>query len=135
MIGLPDPVTDADVEEILPGIGFSPGEADRALGLGRSVDVDGVTYRFAKTGLVVAPAADATLTAEARSGRALIGWGAEPAPALTFAGCPGASDDWVVFAGGFYVTEPTCVDLTIENAAGERAELTVRIAVDVCPSS
>lgn len=132
VIGLPDGtvVADADVDELVPGVGFAPGEVARTHRLGRAVEIDGSNYRFAKLGLLVAPAADATLTVSAREGRALIGWGAAPASALVFGGCADAHVPWLVFAGGIYVTEPTCVDVTVERDTGERFDAPLGVGVD-----
>ena len=132
VIGLPEGtvVADTGVDELVPGVGFGPGEVARTHGLGRTVDIDGSDYRFAKMGLLVDPTADATLTVSARTGRALIGWGAAPAPALAFGGCADAHVDWLVFAGGIYVTEPTCVDITVERETGERFDAPIGVGVD-----
>jgi hypothetical protein len=89
---------------------------------------DGI-WRFAKQGLLVRSDAAVDLTvAPAAAGRAWIGWGspAEPASRVHVPAC-GGPYTWIVFVGGFWITQPTCVPVVV-RAGGRSA--TIRFAVD-----
>ncbi|MGC1206344.1 MAG: hypothetical protein WA880_00145 [Ornithinimicrobium sp.] len=75
---------------------------------------------FAKTGLVVRSGAVFDLIVDSDADVAMIGWGA-PADFSTMIssqGCDG--EGWIAFAGGFVVTEPMCVDLTLRSGDEEQ---------------
>ena len=100
--------------------------------------------RFAKEGLVIRRGASFDLVGPADwRGRVSVGWGssAKGSSHLRVPGCRPtgpinqphyqASDDWIAYAGGYWVAEPACVSLVVK--AGQ-AEQTVRIGVGApCP--
>jgi hypothetical protein len=75
---------------------------------------------FFKTGLLVRPGATFKLVVpEARRSMVSIQWGGGHAPKtweLTVPACPGSAR-WNVFAGGFWVEEPGCVELIVRDGA------------------
>jgi hypothetical protein len=74
---------------------------------------------FAKTGLLVRAGRAVELTVTTPG--VTIGWGS-PGPegtTIRIPACPNANG-WLAFAGGYTVTEPTCVDLTVRS--GNREE-------------
>ncbi len=113
-----DAVTGRYPRRVLEVTAFS----NRILDLGRDGE-PGTPYegfRFAKFGLVIR--ADRTLNLEivkAEPGIAVMEWGAIrdpgwPTTLLQVGPCPGDGAEWLVFAGGLWVSdEPTCVTLAI----------------------
>ncbi|MBU2668434.1 hypothetical protein KOI35_33470 [Actinoplanes bogorensis] len=86
---------------------------------------DGAGRLFAKTGLLVRAGTAVELTTTTPG--VTIGWGS-PGPegtTIRVPACPSAHE-WLAFAGGFHVTTPTCVPLTI-RANGREARATVRV--------
>ncbi len=89
---------------------------------------------FVKTGLLIRPTKAITMSvAPDLTGTVAIGWGTTraegSATTLTIPACPGrtrAAANWLVFAGGYYVAQPTCVPLVIR--AGDLT-VTARIPV------
>lgn len=99
--------------------------ADRALQTSHREDSPAPNY-FAKTGLAVGPDVAFTIQVDAPAPTAQLGWGspADFAAAMTTEGCTG--DGWTVFAGGFLVDEPRCVEITVRT---DGAEETAQIGV------
>ena len=94
--------------------------AARALQTSHREDIPPPNY-FAKTGLVVRPGVAFTITVEAPSETAQLGWGC-PAnfdSAMTTAGCAG--EGWQAFAGGFLVDELRCIEVTVTTNDNEEA--------------
>lgn len=90
---------------------------------------------FAKTGLVVSGgvASRIAVQGDGRSGLS-IGWGSPAVQTwdLTIPACP-RDASWLVFAGGFHVSEPQCAELIVHT---EGREEPVRIGIGVaCTSS
>ena len=105
----------------------------KALQASPSGESDPSAKLFAKDGLVVASGSTFTLRVpEEWMGRASIGWGS-PATrtlALYVSGCD-AGGRWLVFAGGFWVAEPSCVPVIVESP---NVEQTVMVGVGkACP--
>ncbi len=131
-----DPATVSYPRRVLDVAAF-PG---RVLDLGRDGE-PGTPYqglRFAKFGLVVRAGRALTLEiVKAEPGTAVMEWGAIrdpgwPATRLEVGPCPGDGSDWLVFAGGLWVSEePSCVTLTVSSDG--RTEQ-VRLGVEApCP--
>ncbi len=130
-----DPATVSYPRRVLDVAAF-PG---RVLDPGRDGE-PGTPYqglRFAKFGLVVRAGRALTLEiVKAEPGTGVMEWGARgpgwPATRLEVGPCPGNGSDWIVFAGGLWVSEdPTCV--TLAASSGGRTE-EVRLGVDApCP--
>jgi hypothetical protein len=99
---------------------------------------------FAKEGLLIRRGASFDLVVPPDwRGRVSVGWGssAKGSSHLRVPGCRPtgpinqphyqASDDWIAYAGGYWVAEPACVSVVVK--AGQ-AEQTVRIGVGAsCP--
>jgi hypothetical protein len=77
---------------------------------------------FAKTGLVVRAGSHFALrvAGEGAPG-AWIGWGSpgRPVTRLTVDGC-GDGRGWLAFAGGYWVTDPTCVPLIVDTGGRQQ---------------
>ncbi len=111
---------------ILPGV---------PLDLGRDGE-PGTPYeglRFAKFGLVVRPDRRVTLEiTDVDPGIAVMEWGAFreagwPTTRLEVGPCPGSGGDWIVFAGGLWVSEePTCVTVAV-GVDGRREEVEIGV--------
>jgi hypothetical protein len=76
---------------------------------------------FAKEGLLVKPgAAFELIVPDAWRGRLTIGWGGPATRTTRFivAGCPslGPQDQWLAFAGGYWVKRRACVPLIVKAA-------------------
>jgi hypothetical protein len=75
---------------------------------------------FAKTGLVVRAGVvvDVTVVDET-AGRAEVGWGSPAVPArhVRVPACP-ATEPWIAFAGGYFVTTPACVTVGVDADGG-----------------
>lgn len=101
-----------DYASILDVVALPTAEsAPRALQVGQP-ERPGLNY-FAKTGLVIRSGKALTLRVEHPPEDALIGWGVgDPGSALSTEGCDGG-DGWIAFAGGLWVREPMCVELTV----------------------
>lgn len=113
-----------------------------ALQAAPSLEADPAARLFAKDGLQIrrSMAFDLVVPDE-WVGRLLIGWGS-PAKRTTQLYVPGCqpketvnplrpTDDWIAYAGGYWVKDPACVGLTVK--AGN-AQQTVRIGVGAaCP--
>jgi hypothetical protein len=99
--------------------------ADRALQTSHREENPAPNY-FAKTGLAVRPDVAFTIEVDAPAQSAQLGWGspADFAPAMATEGCTG--DGWAVFAGGFLVYQPRCVEITVRT---DGAEETAQIGV------
>lgn len=88
-----------------------------ALQANESGEQDPSARWFAKSGLLVAPGANIMIAVpESLMGKASIGWGspATHAMALFISGCP-AGDRWLVFAGGFWVSDPACIPILVHT--------------------
>jgi hypothetical protein len=117
----------------------------RALQANQSGDSDPRAKLFAKDGLLIRRGASFDLLVpEQWRGRLLVGWGSpgKPTTHLRVPGCrptqrmPSSSrwdlsDDWLVYPGGYSVSQTACVSVLVR--AGQ-AEQTVRIGVGAsCP--
>jgi hypothetical protein len=117
----------------------------RALQANKSNDSDPSAKLFAKDGLLIRRGASFDLLVPQQwRGRLLVGWGSpgKPTAHLRVAGCrptqrmPSSSrwdlsDDWLVYPGGYSVSQAACVSVLVR--AGQ-AEQTVRIGVGAsCP--
>ncbi|MEA2636581.1 MAG: hypothetical protein QOH92_3348 [Chloroflexota bacterium] len=117
----------------------------RALQANKSNDSDPSAKLFAKDGLLIRRGASFDLLVpEQWRGRLLVGWGSpgKPTTHLRVSGCrptqrmPSSSrwdlnDDWLVYPGGYSVSQAACVSVLVR--AGQ-SEQTVRIGVGAsCP--
>lgn len=90
-----------------------------------SVEVDGQTFYFLKTGLPVYGGAVVTISSV--DGTALVDWLGEGLQTSQTVGPCGPPDAWFVYSpGGFYVREPGCYEFLIES---RRETVTAQIAV------
>lgn len=99
------------------------------LGYDRSPDGPEPAWWFAKWGLYVrAGAAVEVRGAPGWAGRARIGWGRDAMPAETVqvGPCPAASATWLVFTGGTWVSDPSCVPLVVDSG-GQRVDVPVAV--------
>jgi hypothetical protein len=134
------PPSDASV--ILDGVALPTGRALQANGSGGS---DPHAKLFAKDGLFIRRGAALDLIVPKELlGRLAVIWGSlgKPTTQLRVPGCrpsqrmPSSSrwdlsDDWLVYPGGYFVTQAACVSLLVR--AGQK-EQTVRIGVGAsCP--
>ena len=106
-----------DYEIVLDAVALPTADAaTRALQAGPGSDGGvGDGWLFAKTGLLVRGTKASTLDVpNSERGRLLIGWGspAHPTEHLTVAQC-GHDDQWLAFAGGFWVPTAGCVAVDI----------------------
>ena len=130
----------SDSSIILGGVALPTGRALQA-----NPDSDPHATLFAKDGLLIRRGASFDLIVpEPWRGRLTVSWGslAKPTNHLRVPGCrptqkvPSSnrwvlSDDWLVYAGGYSVSQPACVSLVVR--AGQ-TEQTVRIGVGAsCP--
>lgn len=84
---------------------------------------------FSKTGLIVrADTAFEILVPEGSTTRVHWGNHGEPVQRLIVPAC-GGTDAWVVFAGGFWVDEATCVELIVRRPDQEDAIAPISIGV------
>lgn len=92
---------------------------------------------FVKTGLLVRPGVAASIRVDpsptSTAGQVAMAWGnadaTVPAPVFTIPSCPVPTDNapaWLVFAGGFYVNEASCVPLIIRSGT---MTMTARIPI------
>ncbi len=114
----------------------------RALQANPSSKSDPAAWLFAKTGLFIRRGTSFDLAVpDEWQGRLTLGWGshAKPTSHLRVPGCRATAtvnpirerDEWLVYAGGYWVPEPACVSVVVR--AGP-AEQTVRIGVGAsCP--
>ena len=111
----------------LPSEGWLP---SRTLQLGRmgSEGSEFEGFRFAKFGLVVRRDRVVSLEVVNSRAEAVLEYVHPDTPARVLRVGPCRSDhgEWVVFAGGMWVTEPACVELV---AASDDERLLVRLAV------
>jgi hypothetical protein len=105
---------------------------------------DGTGWQFAKDGLLIRRGASFDLIVpDDWRGRLRIGWGssAKASDRVRVPGCRPtgtiaqphylASDDWLAYAGGYWVSEAACVPLIVKAGQAER---TVNIGVGTaCP--
>lgn len=89
------------------------------LQLGRTVGTGSTALQFAKTGLVLRAGERVEIVVVPTSGRtALVWWGntGNDQPAARFMAGPCATGaGWLVFPGGYWVSEPGCVSLVIRH--------------------
>jgi hypothetical protein len=89
---------------------------------------------FAKTGLVVRAGVvvDVTVVDET-AGRAEVGWGSPAVPSRhgRVPACP-ATEPWIAFAGGYFVTTPACVTVGVD-ANGGHDEARVAVGTRCAP--
>ena len=111
----------------LPSEGWLP---SRTLQLGRlgSAGSEFEDFRFAKFGLVVRRDRVVSLEVVGSPGEAVLDYVHPDVPArkLSAGPCRSEHGEWVVFAGGVWVTEPACVELV---AASGDERIRVRLAV------
>jgi hypothetical protein len=108
-----------------------------ALQANRSGELDPSGRLFAKTGLYVASGASLSLIVPAEwIGRLTIGWGspAQRTNHLYVQGCKASESQmpWLVFAGGFWVGEPSCVSLLVSSAAAQEQKVQIGVGA-ACP--
>ena len=101
--------------------------------LGRSgqsgTDLEG--FRFSKFGLLVRRDRSVSLEVVRAPGEALLDYGHTDPPALGVRVGPCQSEhEWVVFAGGVWVTEPGCVELAAASGETASVRLGVGLACD-----
>jgi hypothetical protein len=114
----------------------------RALQASANPSAEPVARLFAKDGLQIRRSVVFDLVVpEEWIGRLLIGWGS-PAKRTTHLHVPGCqpketlnplrpTDDWIAYAGGYWVKDPACVDLSVQVGSAQQR---VRIGVGVaCP--
>jgi hypothetical protein len=117
-------------------------QTERALQAGPTSKTDPAAWLFAKDGLQIRRSVVVELIVpDEWVGRLLIGWGS-PAKQTTHLHVPGCrpketinplrpTDDWIAYAGGYWVKDPACVDLIVKAGATQQ---TVRIGVGApCP--
>lgn len=80
--------------------------------------------RLAKFGLAIEDGSDVEVAVQAeKAERILVEWGPSepgvPTSALKFEGC-GASDEWLIFAGGAWVPGPGCYEFIVRT--GDRRD-------------
>lgn len=76
--------------------------------------------RFSKIALLVRPNQSFQVSVgESSPEPTRIGWSSatsnSPVQRISVGPCPGDSERWLVFAGGVWATEPSCVELVFEN--------------------
>lgn len=100
-------------------VAIPPGSHD----LGRAGEAGSIYegLQIAKFGLAIRDGADVEVAVQSEDGkRVLVKWGpSEPGSALKFEGC-GASEDWLIFAGGPWVSEPGCYEFVVRT--GDRRD-------------
>jgi hypothetical protein len=114
----------------------------RALQASPDPSAESVARLFAKDGLQIRRSVVFDLVVpDEWVGRLLIGWGS-PAKRTTHLHVPGCqpketlnplrpTDDWIAYAGGYWVKDPACVDLSVQVG---NAQQSVRIGVGAaCP--
>jgi hypothetical protein len=95
---------------------------------------EGAARLFAKRGLLVRRGAEVRLgVPERAAGRLWIGWGNPGVPGATarFHRCDGA-DEWILFAGGYWVREPGCFPLRVSVPDGREQQILIGIG-GPCP--
>lgn len=99
--------------------------ADRALQTSHREEGPAPNH-FAKAGLAVRPGVAFTIEVDAGPETTQLGWGntVDFGSAIATPGCTG--NGWLVFAGGFLVDEPRCVEVAVRT---DDAEETARIGV------
>jgi hypothetical protein len=114
----------------------------RALQAEPSRDPDPAAKLFAKSGLLIKrDVAFDLIVPNDWAGRLTIGWGSpgKRSAHVRVTGCRPTekinplrdSDPWVAYAGGYWVNQPSCVQVTVKT---DQAEKTVRIGVGAaCP--
>ncbi|MGC4154015.1 MAG: hypothetical protein QM628_13200 [Propionicimonas sp.] len=80
--------------------------------------------QFAKFGLAIKDGSEVEIAVQSEEAeRILVEWGpaepSVPSSALTFEDC-GASEEWLIFAGGAWVPEPGCYEFVVR--AGDRRD-------------
>lgn len=100
-------------------------------------EADPAAQLFAKHGLLIRPGASAELVVpEMAPGQASIGWGSPAMRTrhLVIDGCAGTTATtgaWLVYAGGYWVAEPTCLPLVVK-AGGATREVSIGVGTP-CP--
>ena len=118
----------------LPSEGWRP---SGILQLGRmgseGSDLEG--FRFSKFGLLVRHDRAVTLEVVTAPGEAVLTYGHPVTPAGAVSVGPCRSDrQWVVFAGGVWVTEPGCVELLV-SSGDERVRVPLPVGAPCEPDS
>ena len=109
---------------------------DYALQANRSGEADQSARLFAKAGLEVAAGSNLMLSVpEEWMGRLSIGWGSPAIRTMNLyvTGChqSGSGNRWLIFAGGFWVSEPSCVPIVVHSGTQQQ---TVQVGVGTaCP--
>lgn len=90
---------------------------------------------FAKDGLLIQPGASVELIVpDGVHGQASIGWGSPPIRTrhLVIEGCRSTTTtSWLVYAGGYWVAEPTCLPLVVK-AGGASGQVSIGVGTP-CP--
>jgi hypothetical protein len=105
------------------------------LGSGATDDFPEGPRRWLKQGLAIKAGSALTLTVpDAWRGRLAIGWGspAQPSEQVTVDNCTYAGQQWLAYAGGYWVDKFACVPLIVESGGQRR---TVHIPLgEPCPT-
>jgi hypothetical protein len=125
---LPSKTDRLDAEQLLPTDVHivQAGSAQRQ----RRPEIDVLGF-FAKFGLIVRSGAEVRITSTDLSPVSAqleytILESAQPVDVLEVQGCGPHNSDWLVFAGGIWISSPACVELTVE-ADGRKSD--ARLAV------
>ena len=116
---------DAAIELVEGVVGFGVTHPAHQVG-SRTIEVDGLEYRFSKLALFVRTGARAVIrVAEDQDVGALLGWptvGGDKQVSedgeLVVPGCFDDLDQWSIFAGGVWVASPACIELRVESEEG-----------------
>jgi hypothetical protein len=124
-------VLNGDYESILDVVALPTATTSpRAAQTGRSRLADPTMRLFAKVGMLVRGRQAVELAVPANGGY-WIGWGQPGAPTkvVRLRGC--ADTGWIVFAGGFWVASPRCLELEVRLNHHTRS---VKVGIgDPCP--
>ncbi|MEV6812293.1 hypothetical protein [Micromonospora sp. NPDC051296] len=101
-----------------------------------SVDGGGEDGFFAKDGLLVRRGRAVELrVGDAAAGRAWLGWGspAVPGAQVRVGPCDQPSQEWMAFAGGYWVLTPGCLPVQVSVDGGPPREVLVPVGSG-CPA-
>ena len=111
-----------ELEHVFDVVALPAAPTLSALQTSRRDAADGTKFYFAKTGLWWRGNAEVEISvAPEFQPRLAIGWGGPAAPAYSInANCGLSDDDWMVAAGGYWVTEPMCAAVIVRSGAHEQ---------------
>lgn len=125
---------EGDLTVVLDAVAVPAARADSpALGA-NPTSGEGEARLFTKRGLVVRRGSAVRLgVPEPAAGRLWIGWGTPGVPGSTARvdGCD-ASEEWLAFAGGYWVREPGCFPLRISLPDGREQQVLIGVGAP-CP--